>query len=77
MSKQKGIERDATGKVYNTYYGKDIPINNSHPIYQFITTDKILQHYIIFNDKNMIGGLFIGSDGRFYVISLPTVGIDG
>ena len=77
MSNQKGIERDATGKVHDIHDGKDIPINDSHPIHQFITTDEMLRRHVVLNDKNVIGASFIGRDGRLHVLSLPQVGMDG
>ena len=63
--------------MHDIYNKKNIPISDSHPIYKFITTDKMLQHYIILNNKNVIGALFVGSDGRFYVVSSFAVRIDG
>jgi len=73
----KTIHRDAIGKVYDTYDGKEIPLDSNHPITQYVNTDEILRRHIILNDKNVIGALFIGSDGRYHVISLPHVGMDG
>ena len=74
---QKNIDRDAMGKVYNIYDRKEIPADSNHSINQFISIDELLRHHIIINDKHVIGTLFISSDRRFYVISLPQVGMDG
>ena len=76
MSKHKTIARDAIGKVYDIHDGKDIPLNDNHPTLQCVTTTEFLRRHTIINDKNATGALFIGSDGRFHVISLPQVGMD-
>jgi len=77
MTSKKEIDRDATGKVYDVYDGKELQYDNTHPIYQYISIDEILRQHIIINDKSISGVLFIDSDRKFHVISLPQVGMDG
>ena len=74
---KKSIDRDVTGKVFDFYDGKVIPPDDHYLISQFISTNETLRRHLIINDKNIIGALFVGSDGHFHVISLPEVGMDG
>ena len=72
----KSLDRDAAGRIQHGFEDINPPQDNKHPASLCMKASEPLQRHIIINDKVVNGALYLGSDNKFQIISLPSVTSD-